>query len=62
MLESLLFEIVYDDEAEEPYYTIICTNQNNEVIELLNDYVFDTHEEAQVELENILNNIKGGIK
>ena len=60
MLESLSFEIIYDNEAEEPYYTIICTNQNNEAIELLNDYVFNTYEEAQVELENILNKIKGG--
>lgn len=62
MIESLLFEIIYDNETEEPYYSIICTDQNNNVIELLIDNVFDTYKEAKKGLMNILNKInKGGI-
>ena len=63
MIEILLFEIIYDDEAEEPYYTIVCTDQNNNAIELLFDNVFNTYKEAKKGLMNILNKInKGGIK
>ena len=60
MIESLSLEIVYDDETEEPYYTIVCTDQDNNAIELSIDNVFNTYEEAQTELKNILNKIKGG--
>lgn len=60
MLESLFITIVYDEETVEPYYSILCTDQDDNAIELLTDNVFNTYEEAQVELENILNKIKGG--
>ena len=59
MIESLSLEIIYDDETEEPYYTIVCTDQDNNAIELSIDNVFNTYEEAQAELKNILNKIKG---
>ena len=60
MLESLKLSIVYDDEDKEvePYYRITCTDQNNRAIELINIDIFNTYEEAQQELENILKRIK----
>lgn len=54
-IQSLLFRIIYDTETNEPYYTIICTDQNDNAIELLFDNVFNTYEEAQNKLIDILN-------
>ena len=45
-IQSLLFRIIYDTETNEPYYTIICTDQNDNAIELLFDNVFNTYKEA----------------
>ena len=59
MIESLYLEIVYDDEAGEPYYTIRCTDQDDNIIEIYGfDTVYNSKEDAQVGLNNILNKLK----
>ena len=59
MAESLYLEIVYDDEADEPYYAIRCTDQDDNVIEIYGfDTVYNSKEDAQVGLNNILNKLK----
>ena len=59
MIESLYLSIIYDDEADEPYYTIRCTDQDDNVIEIYGfDTVYNSKEDAQVGLNNILNKLK----
>ena len=63
MIESLYLEIIYNDEVDEPYYTIRCTDQDDNAIEIYGfDTVYNSKEEAQVRLNNILNKLKKEVK
>lgn len=59
MIKELHLEIVLEEETEEPYYFIKCTNENDTTIEINGfDTIYNTEEEAQVGLNNILNKLK----
>lgn len=58
-MDSLLLEVIYDDEADEPYYFIRCTDDSGTAIDIYGfDTVYSTKEDAQTALSNILKRLK----
>ena len=58
-MESLLLEIIPDDENSEQGWIIRCTDDESNAIEIYGfDIVYSTKEEAQEALKEILNKLK----
>lgn len=58
-MESLLLEIIPDDENSEQGWIIRCTDDEGNAIEIYGfDIVYNTKEEAQEALKEILNKLK----
>lgn len=58
-MESLLLEIIPDDENSEQGWIIRCTDEDDNAIEIYGfDTVYSTKEEAQEALKNIVNRLK----
>lgn len=54
--DGKIFEIVYDDEEDEPYYTIECTDKDGNALEVYGfDTVYNSEKEAEDAFKSILN-------